>query len=82
MAKVVLQESANRKENMHFFIRRNSMCFIVLSTSAMLGIYFVLSIGLTFYQKWFLQVSKLNNIPIACLVRPGSNSSIVFVIQD
>lgn len=55
MAKVVLQQNQERNESIGFMSRRSGLYFVVLSTSAILAVYFVLSIGLTFYQRWLLK---------------------------
>lgn len=55
MAKVVLQQNQERSESIGFMSRRSGLYFVVLSTSGILAVYFVLSIGLTFYQRWLLK---------------------------
>uniref|UniRef100_A0A1B6FYX5 Sugar phosphate transporter domain-containing protein n=1 Tax=Cuerna arida TaxID=1464854 RepID=A0A1B6FYX5_9HEMI len=66
MARVVFQQNPNKTDNMHFTLRRNSLCFVILSTSAMLALYFALSIGLTFYQRWLLQRYRFPLTVVVC----------------
>ncbi|XP_054275905.1 solute carrier family 35 member C2 [Macrosteles quadrilineatus] len=55
MAKVVLQQNSMKKDTMQFLSGKNTWCYTVVTTSVMLIVYFILSIGLTFYQRWLLQ---------------------------
>lgn len=59
MAKVVLQQNQESNGSMGFMSRRGGLYFVVLSTSGMLAVYFVLSIGLTFYQRWLLKARTI-----------------------
>lgn len=57
MARVVLNDASGNKTFLH--ISNKGYMWTLLYASGIILLYFPLSIGLTFYQRWFLQVNIL-----------------------
>lgn len=66
MARIVLQQNVNHKENARAVLTKRGWCWSVISTAATIALYFILSIGLTFYQRWLLQKCHFPLFVVVC----------------
>lgn len=57
MAELVIQQNFVHKDNTQFIAAKKGWWKMVISNIVIIIIYFILSIGLTFYQRWLLVVS-------------------------
>ncbi|CAB0018543.1 unnamed protein product [Nesidiocoris tenuis] len=59
MARVILQDANNEWSFLQQNGRRGGYLLTIVYAAGVILLYFPLSIGLTFYQRWFLQVSEI-----------------------
>ncbi|XP_065225176.1 solute carrier family 35 member C2 [Planococcus citri] len=65
MAKVILKNSTSNKDNAKYG-QNAEWLKLTVSTSFIIFVYFIFSIGLTFYQRWFLLKYKLPLTAVSC----------------